>query len=259
MQNHKKKSTVERRAVILQELENKGQVNVQDLSKAFSVSEVTIRNDLTNLEKKRMLVRARGGAIRQNNVGVDFNISEKSQRNFHEKQLIGKKAAAMVEEGDTIMLDSGTTTTSMAKYLTKHNNITVITNALNIAVMLAEFPEINVIVPGGILRKKSLSLVGASAEESFRNYFCDKLFIGVDGFDTIRGITTPNVEEAHLNRAMIALAKQVVVVADSSKFSRRSLALIAPISEVDTIITDEGISEEDKQRLENAGVEVILA
>ncbi len=259
MIENKKKSTVERRAVILQELESKGQVNVQELSKNFGVSEVTIRNDLTNLEKKRMLVRARGGAIRQNNVGVDFNISEKSQRHFQEKQLIGKKAASIIEEGDTIMIDSGTTTTAMAKHLTKHTNITIITNALNIAVMLAEFPEINVIVPGGILRKKSLSLVGASAEESFRNYFCDKLIIGVDGFDTERGITTPNVEEAHLNRAMIELAKQVIVVADSSKFSRRSLALIAHISKVDTIITDEGISKEDKQRLENAGVEVIVA
>lgn len=115
------------------------------------------------------------------------------------------------------------------------------------------------IVPGGFLRKNSLSLVGTTAEDNFRNYFCDKLFLAVDGFNTTFGLSTPNVEEAHLNRVMISVAKQVIVVTDSSKFHKRSFAFIAPISEVDVVVTDDGIPEEDKKRLETAGIQVIIA
>ena len=142
--------------------------------------------------------------------------------------------------------------------LSSVETLTVITNALNIANKLAEHEHVNVIVPGGFLRKNSLSLVATTAEESFKNYFCDKLFLAVDGFDTTHGLSTPNVEEAHLNRVMISIAKQVIVVTDSSKFNKRSFAFIAPITSVDVVITDAGIRDEDKKRLETAGIRLIL-
>ena len=255
------KSTVSRRSEILEELNSKGQVSVIKLSKAFHVSEVTIRNDLVQLEKQNMLIRARGGAfkVKFNHIGIDSPLSEKGRKNFFEKQKIGKAAIKLINEGDTIIIDSGTTTMELAQNLQQFKDLTIITNALNIASVLAENNEFNIFMPGGILRNRSLSLVGSLAEESFANYFCDKLFLGVDGFDTKHGLSTPNVEEAHMNLVMINLARKVIVVTDSSKFLRRRFAFIAPLSRIDIVITDHGISEEDKQRLESAGIEVIIA
>ena len=234
-------------------------MDVNSLSKELGVSEVTIRNDLTRLEQKNMLIRARGGAIKLDRVGIDFTLSDKNKQHFEEKKYIGQAAAELIEEGDTIILDSGTTTFEIAKNLLKLADLTVITNALNVASQLAEHKNVNVIIPGGFLRKNSLSLVGATAEESFRNYFCDKLFLAVDGFSTAHGLSTPNVEEAHLNRIMIGISKKVIVVTDSSKFLKRSFAFIAPISEVDVVVTDSGIPLEEQKRLENAGIQVVIA
>lgn len=253
-----RKSTTGRRALILEKLDSIGQVEVSSLSKELGVSEVTVRNDLSRLEEKNMLIRARGGAIKLDRVGVDFAISEKNQQNQEEKKRIGLAAARLIEDGDTIILDSGSTTMEVAKNILKVADLTVITNALNVAHQLAEHKNANVIIPGGFLRKTSLSLVGAIAEESFRNYFCDKLFLAVDGFNSTHGLSTPNVEEAHLNRIMIEISKKVIVVTDSSKFQKRSFAFIAPVNAVDVVVTDSGIPPEDLKKLENAGIQVII-
>ncbi|HLT06912.1 MAG TPA: transcriptional repressor AgaR [Cyclobacteriaceae bacterium] len=258
MSNSNKTSTVERRVAIMERLNKTGQVDVTSLSRELGVSEVTIRNDLSRLEQKHMLVRARGGAFKIDRVGMDFSIADKMEYHYEEKKKIGQAAAALVEDGDTIILDSGTTTLELSKNLAEMQELTVITNALNIASQLAENKSTNIIVPGGFLRKNSLSLVGTTAEDSFKNYFCDKLFLAVDGFNTIHGLSTPNVEEAHLNRTMIEIAKEVIVVADSSKFNRRSFAFIAPVSAVDIVVTDIGITPEDRANLENSGIRVIV-
>lgn len=252
------KSTVQRRVMILEKLEEKGQVDVIELSKALKVSEVTIRNDLKKLEQKNALIRARGGAFKVDRVGIDFALSDKNKQNYDQKRRIGKAAAGLIEEGDTIILDSGTTTMEITKNLLDIAELTVITNALNIANQLAEHPRANVIIPGGFLRKNSLSLIGSTAEESFKNYFCDKLFLAVDGFSAAYGLSTPNVEEAHLNRVMMSISKQTIVVADSSKFHKRSFAFIAPMEEIDILITDSGIPAEDQKKLESAGIKVII-
>lgn len=255
------KSTVTRRAKILEELEAKGQVSVSELSKMFHISEVTIRNDLANLEKQNMLIRARGGAIKIKfyRMGIDPSISDKQKEFLKEKQRIGKVAAELIEEGDTIVLDSGSTTTEVAKNLENFKNLTIITNALNIASILSEYEGINIFMPGGSLRKKSLSLVGVLADENFEKFYCDKLILGADGLDTTHGLSTPNSEEAHLNQIMIKTAKKIILVADSSKFERRRFAFIGPISVLDIVVTDSGIKEEDKNRLEKNGVKVIIA
>ena len=255
------KSTVSRRSEILEELNSKGQVSVVKLSKAFHVSEVTIRNDLAQLEKQNVLIRARGGAFKiiLHHIGIDSPLSKKGKEHFHEKQRIGQAAIKFIEDGDTIIIDSGTTTMEMSQNLNQFKDLTIITNALNIASILSENNNFNIFMPGGFLRTKSLSLVGSLAEESFHDFYCDTLFLGADGFDTKYGLSTPNVEEAHMNMIMIEIAKKVIVVADSSKFARRRFAFIAPISKIDVVITDSGIPEEDKQRLERAGVEVIIA
>ena len=261
MKRKETKSTVSRRMVILSQLETNGQVSVNDLSESLGVSSVTIRNDLEQLEKKNMLLRARGGAMKiaQTHVGLDYPLSDKQKKHLPEKREIGKKAIELIEEGNTIILDSGSTTYEIAKNLGKFEELTVITNAINVVSLLAEQKKINVIVPGGTLRKNSLSLVGILAEKGFRNYFCDQLFLGVDGFDTSYGLSTPNIEEAHLNQIMIEMSKKVIVVADSSKFNRRGFAFIAPVTRIHTLITDKGISQEERSKLEALGIEVLIA
>jgi DeoR family transcriptional regulator of aga operon len=145
------------------------------------------------------------------------------------------------------------------KHFSGFKSLNIISNALNVAIALADMKNTNVLVPGGLLRRNSLSRVGSAAEENLQNYFCDKLFLAVDGFNLTHGLSTPNVEEAHLNRKMIEISKKVIVVTDSSKFMKRSLAVICPISKVDIVVTDSGILPKDLSELESAGIRVIIA
>jgi DeoR family transcriptional regulator of aga operon len=260
MVQRKERFTVSRRKKILERIKEAGEVLVSDLSRDFEVSEVTIRNDLEHLEQKNLLIRARGGAIHtENHVGVDQRLTEKNKIHAAEKGAIGKKAAELIQENDTIIIDSGSTTAEIAKNLGHLKQLNVITNALNIANILMAYPNLNVIVPGGYLRQNSMSLVGPLAEKNLRNFFVDKVFLSTDGFDTRQGIFTPNIDEAHLNGIMIDIAKDVILVTDSSKFKRKSLALICRTERIKIVVTDAGVSEEDKKRLEDAGVEVLIA
>lgn len=255
----KKKSTVERRLVIVKQLDQKGKVEVGNLSKIFGVSEVTIRNDLAQLEKKNVLIRARGGALKLDTVGADYRISEKDKINIKAKQRIGVRAAELVNEGDTIMIGSGSTAMQLVRNLDKKSQLTVITNSLNIVNHLQKNEDIQVIVPGGFLRNKSFSLIGSSAEKSMRNYFCDKLFLGAEGLDATNGVSTSEIEEANFASAMTEMSNEVIVLADSSKIGKRSLALICPISNIDVLITDNAIDGQQRMSLEKAGVKVITA
>lgn len=254
-------NTVERRKKIILKLTDQDQVFVNELSKEFGVSEVTIRNDLEQLEEKKLLIRARGGAMSINQaVSFDQHLGEKHKLNMNEKTRIGKAAALLINNNDTVIIDSGTTTLEIIKNLSPTlSQVTIITNALNIAQNLFSSPNINLIIPGGVMRQNSFSLIGPLAEKNFKNFFVDKVFLGVDGFDTTTGISTPNMEEAFLNQIMIEVAKEVIVVTDSSKFLRKSLAFICKLDRISTVITDSGISEADKKRLTDANIKVIIA
>lgn len=254
------KSTVDRRLKILEKLDLDGQVYVSELSELFLTSEVTIRNDLAKLERQNMLIRARGGAIKIKYSSGLGNLSylNKELEFQEEKMLITKEAVKFIEDGDTILFDSGTTTTEIAKNLQKFKNLVIITNALNIASILSDYDGFSIFMPGGSLRKDSLSLISVLADMNFENFYCDKLFLGVDGIDTTHGMSTPRSEEAHLNQIMIKIANKVIVVADSRKFERRRFAFIGPISDIDVVITDSGVKNEDVMRLEKSGVEVVV-
>ncbi|MGQ1889224.1 transcriptional repressor AgaR [Thermophagus sp. OGC60D27] len=253
--------TPERRNYILKQISDTGSIKVKEVSSKFNVSEVTVRKDLEVLEKKNLLLRVRGGAIKLNYTPAeeDSPITEKQQKNYREKQLIGKAAVSLIKENDTIILDSGTTTLEIAKNLQKFNKLSIITNALNIAMVLNEYKRFQVIIPGGYLREKSASLVGPIAESFLKNFYCDKLFLGIDSFNLERGVSTPNLEEASMNQMMISIAKEVIAVFDSSKFNRGSFAFIAPVNKINTVITDAGVDPHTKEELERLGVKVIIA
>lgn len=249
----------ERRRKILELVRRHGRVVVTDLARRFHTSLITIRKDLEALHQQGRIQRAHGGALPVDAEALrDPSLLEKERLHRKEKLRIATAAARLVQSGQVIILDSGTTTTAVARALTHTPRLTVITNAVNIAADLAG-TGVEVLLTGGTLRKNSFSLVGPLAEDSLRRISADLLFLAVDGFDVEYGLTTPNLLEAKVNRVMMESAKTTVVVCDSSKFGRRSLSLIAPTSAVHHTITDRKIPAKDLRGLREAGVKVIIA
>jgi DeoR family transcriptional regulator of aga operon len=251
------RTTVERRDKIIQKIQSQGSARVDDLSEEFDVSTVTIRNDLDYFEKEGMIHRTHGGALLKNNVYQDPSIEEKQKINAEEKSRIGEYAAELVKEGDSIILDSGTTAREMALRLKKRDKLTVMTNAVNIALEMAGAEGVEVMLTGGVLRNKSYSLVGPEAEKIMHNYYFDKLFLGVDGFDSNYGLTTSHPLEAQLNRVMLERSNTVIAITDSSKFGRHSFSFICDLSFIDMIITDTNISPDVEEKLVKQNIEVV--
>ena len=248
----------ERRRAILELLQRERRVLVADLAEQFHTSQVTIRKDLDVLHVRRQIQRTHGGALPLHDGALeDPSLHEKERLHRKEKLRIASAAARLVSEGQVVILDSGTTTTEIARALRNLKNLTVITNGVNIAAELSN-SSIEVILTGGVVRKNSFSLVGPIAEETLRRLSADILFLGVDGFDVGYGLSTPNLLEAKVNRIMTEIAKRTVAVCDSSKFGRRSLSLIVPPTSLQQVITDRGIQKSDLQALKNAGIEVTL-
>lgn len=252
------KNTIDRRDKIVRLIIKSGKVRVNELSTLFDISQVTIRNDLKYLEDKGIVHKSYGGALVRNNVALDESIFEKKKLHAVEKDRIGRVAAKMILDGDSIILDSGTTTSAIVKYIKDRKELTVLTNAVNIASELAGVSDITVLLTGGKLRKKSFSLVGPQSEIMLRSHYFDKLFLGVDGFDLSFGLTTPNYLEAQLNKMMVEVSEQVIAVTDSSKFNRKSLCLITGLESIDKVITDKNITNDNLMGLKELGIQTIL-
>ena len=248
----------ERRRAILELVNQDGRVLVKELAEKFGTSQITIRKDLELLHSNGHVHRTHGGALTvESGALVDPTLREKEKLHHKEKLRIAKAAAHMVQEGESVLLDSGTTTTAVARALRDFRHLTVITNAVNIAAELSG-TQIEVILTGGIVRKNSFSLVGPLAEETLRQLSADILFLGVDGFDTKMGLSTPNLLEAKVNKVMVEVARRTVAVCDSSKFGRRAMSTIAPVAAVHQVITDKHIGKGDLSNLKEAGVAVTL-
>jgi DeoR family transcriptional regulator of aga operon len=249
----------ERRRAILDMMQHDGRVLVADLAEQFQTSQVTIRKDLEILHVRGLVHRTHGGALPTRQGALeDPTLREKEKLYRKEKRSIATAAARLVAEGQVVILDSGTTTTEIARALRNFKNLTIVTNAVNIAAELAN-SSLEIILTGGTVRKNSFSLVGPIAEETLRRLSADILFLGVDGFDVQYGLSTPNLQEAKVNRVMVEIAKRTVATCDSSKFGRRSLSLIVEPSALHHVITDHGIRKADMKALKRAGIEVTLA
>lgn len=246
----------ERRREILELMNNEGRVLVRDLAKRFRTSLITIRKDLEVLHHEGALERTHGGALPVKTGALkDQTLQEKERLHRPEKLRIAAAAAHLIRPGQVIILDSGTTTTAIARACRNMKSLTIITNAINIASELADTP-VEVLLTGGVLRRNSDSLVGPLAEESLKKLSADLLFLGVDGFDVKYGLTTPNLLEARVNRAMAESARRTIIVCDSSKFGKRSLSLILPASAVHEAITDKSIPKHELKALRDADIEV---
>lgn len=253
--------TEERRRAVLDLLEKQGRVTVDELTRQFSVSAVTARGDLDVLSTSGSLVRSHGGAVRPLNPTQDYPLEVKKTIYHAEKIRIARAATQLIQNQQTVILDSGTTCAEIASNLrrTKPMALTMITHALNIALELARVPNVSLIMIGGILRHVSSSFVGPQAEQMVRDLHADHFFLAVDGLDLDIGLTTPDILEAQLNSLMIKASREVTVVADASKFGRRSLSVIGDLRTVKRVITDDRVEPEYVDGLRQIGIEVILA
>lgn len=249
----------ERRRRIMDVLRTQARVTVAELASRFRVSAVTIRADLRALGQAGSLVRAPGGAVPIDDDEADLPITVKKSLRHAEKLRIGERAAQVIGPDETIILDSGTTTVEIARALRRLPipGLTVVTNALNVAVELAIAPRVRVMMLGGVLRPPSRSFVGPEAERTVAEIHADRLFLGVDGFDLEGGLTTPDPLEAFLNGMMVAVSTEVVVVADSTKFGRRSLSRIASVDAVRRVVTDKRIDRRMAAAIAERGIELI--
>jgi len=249
----------ERRMQILQIVRSEGRAKVNELARRFKTSAVTIRSDLNELHQRGVIQRSHGGAVIQDTIFRESPVQERLKNQSKEKQRIGVLAATLVQEGETIILDSGTTTLEIARHLHNIRNLQVLTNGLNIAVELLGSRTIQTIIMGGSVRNDSASVVGRATEDMLEQFSADKLFLCGAGCDPDFGVSGTNLDETMANRAMLRAAREIIVVADSSKFSKRSMSLIASFSEVDLVISDAGLPPEMQDRIRSFGCKLVLA
>jgi DeoR family transcriptional regulator of aga operon len=247
----------ERLEKIIALLEKEDRLVTKNLPEILNTTSVTIRKDIAILEQRGLLKRTHGGAIKPRKLFHGLALNEKEKLNLEEKIRIAKKAAKLISEGDTIILDSGSTTSFIAKEIKHMKGITVITNAINIVSILLN-SDIDVILIGGLLLKETSTLVGPLADDVLRKISADKLFIGVDGIDFEVGLTTPNILEANTSRVMMEMSGEIILVVDASKFGRRSLGVISKVSEVNSIITTKKLSGNELKKFADYDVEVFI-
>ena len=251
----------ERRRLIVEYVESNGRATVEELATRFGTSSVTIRNDLETLARNAAIARSHGGALPvTQGTATDIPLNIKETRSHPQKVRIGHAAARMIRDGETIILDSGSTTVEIARQIRqmKFESLTVVTNALNIALELSGMPHVRVMMLGGMLRQTSYSLVGPDAEQALSRISADRLFLGVDGLDPVVGVTTPDPLEASLNALMIRVSRETIAVFDASKLGQRSLSVITPVQTLNTVITDNSAAPEMVEALQEAGVQVLL-
>lgn len=255
----------ERLQKIVQIIKKQQSVDVDSLTELFRVSGATIRADLRELEAKNFIKRTHGGAILKNNEEEvpksehDPSYGNRIHHNTALKEAIGLAAASIIDDGDSIMLDDGSTTFQVAKHLSDVKNVTVITNGLNICMELSERANANVIMAGGNLNKTDLSVHGKVAEEVTARYHANKAILGASGISLHHGITAPDDAKVELKKIMIKNSSEVILVADHTKFNRISLVPVSTLKEINIIITDAQCPIEIIDQLKKIGIKVILA
>jgi DeoR family transcriptional regulator of aga operon len=247
----------QRLAAILERLSGDGNVDVSALARDLDVSVASIRRDLRVLEERRLLSRTHGGAVGPG-VLYELPLRYRSAHREEEKRRIATAAAERIAEGAAVGLSGGTTTTEVARAIAERRDLTVVTNALNIAWELAVRPNVKLVLTGGVVRGKSYELVGPLAEASLPLINLDMVIMGTDGISLEAGLTTHHEVEAHTNRALIARAGRTIVVADSTKIGMVAFARICEVQDVHELITDSRAPQETITQLEDAGVAVSI-
>lgn len=246
----------ERRRKIIELLNKKSKILVPELCEYFDVSPATIRNDLRYLEQNGLLKRTHGGAIKNSKMSFELETKQKEVKNLIQKQAIARYAAQMVDDGDTIVIDTGTTGFEFAKCITNRNGLTVVLNDIRIASYLEEHLKGNIILIGGTLRLKYNCTVGYLAINALKGLSVDKAFMATNGLTVEKGLTTPDLGQAEVKRAMMDIASEVIVMCDSSKIGHTAFAQVAPLVDVDYIITDNLVNDVYIKEFQALGINV---
>lgn len=250
---------IERRKKITVLLSERKSVLVPELSRLFGVTEETIRRDLEKLEQNGILVRTYGGATLVEESFPEAPVEERQTINFEGKERIGRKAAALIQDGDTVFLDASTSALQVAKAIRDRKGITVITNSEKVIAELSKSDAINVISTGGILRKKSMSYVGRIAEYNIvNNYYARKAFVSCHGIALNRGLTDSNEQEADIKKAMMKCCDEVIFLCDRSKFGKLGFSVLAALEEIDCLVTDMAPEPEWTEELAKQSVALIV-
>ena len=250
---------IERRSKIMSVLYDKRSILVQDAASSFGVTEETIRRDLKELEKQGLLSRTYGGAVISDDSRSEAPLEIREGINIAGKDSIGRHAANMIHDGDTILLDASTSSLYVAKHIKLKKNLTVITNAERIIFELSNCDDTTLISTGGILRKKSLSFVGRAAENAISNYYANKLFFSCRGFSPKRELTDTNEQESEIRKTMIRCSNQVIFLCDHTKFDKVGYVNTAKLSDISTIITDAPLPDSWSEFLAGSSTVIELA
>src|SRR5262245_48223029 len=251
--------TKQRQQAIAEVISRDGQATVVALCQLFDVSPATIRRDLDELDTQGVIIRTHGGAMRISPALPELPVLQRSSEQVEAKRRIGKAAAALVPEGATVFIASGTTTLEVARALTSRANLTVITNALNVACLLAEAPGVTLVICGGVLRRSELSLLGHLTNHALSELRTDMVFIGAHAVSIEHGLSADNLAELMTDRAILDIGIQRVLVADHSKFAKFATVRVAPLSAIQTVITDDELDARLVEQLHEHGIEVIVA
>jgi len=251
-----------RQSKIVEMVMDQGEIKIQDICERFGISDMTARRDLNELDRRGLLRRVHGGAVANLGRSYEPSFQIRSVKNKKAKHAIGRKAAEMIYDGDSIALDVGTTTLEVARNLSGIRNLTVITNSIQISNVLVENlsleTEARLILTGGVVRPRELSMVGSIPEYVYQQFHVDKVFLGIGGISVDNGLTEFNMDDANIKSVLLKSARSSIVVADSTKFGVTTFKQVAPLESVDQIITDSGVSEEMVEDIQELGVDVIV-
>lgn len=248
----------ERRHEVLRLLAAQGSVQVSDLSRRLEVSEMTVRRDLDQLAEEGHLRRTHGGAVLGPVVTVERPFAERAEHMIAEKQLIGETAARMIDSGDTIILDAGTTTLQIATRLIRREKLLIVTTSLPHAAKTASLPWASTLLVGGLLRPIELCCVGPTVERTLADLHADKVFLSASGVDVHHGITETDMREGYVKRAMVEAARRVILVVDHTKFGNVSFFHVVELDRVQCVVTDAGIDPEYAEQIRHLGIEVVV-
>ncbi|TVR32109.1 MAG: DeoR/GlpR transcriptional regulator [Spirochaetaceae bacterium] len=246
----------ERQAQVVEYVHKHKKATVHDLTAVFSVSSATIRNDLRALERRGLLLRTHGGAMVTTKTRYEEALQERHTHNLQQKQMIANAALSLIDDGDTIILDTGTTVLELARLLFHKRDLTVITNDIEIARVLADSQDGTLILIGGVVRKQFRCAVGSLSSAILAGLLVDKAFMAANNFDLHKGASTPDLDQADTKKAMIAVASKRFLLCDHEKFGTQSFAQFAAVKDFDVIVSDR-FEPREQRLLEQLGVEAL--
>ena len=248
----------ERHQQILDTALSRGRVEVAGLARELSVAPETVRRDLTALERRGVLRRVHGGAIAVERLGIEPPVVDREGTAAAEKERIARAALDELPDGGSIIVDAGTSTIRLAELLPLDRELTVVTHSLAVATILISRPNVTLHLLGGLIRTRTYSAVGDWTRAQIADVFADVAFIGTNGVSVERGISTPDLAEARVKKALMAASRRTVVLADHSKFGREDFARVAPLNEVDTVVTDGAVDSDLADDVERSGPRVVI-